>query len=150
MNESAFGQPAEAALVDSLRNPSFISLVAIEEGQVVGHILFTPVSVEDQDSRWTAMALAPMAVDPTHQNAGVGSRLVLAGLEECRRTGNLVVFVLGHEHYYPRFGFVPAQEKGIRCEFEVPPQFFMVTELEPDALQGRRGLVRYAPEFSRI
>ncbi|MDQ3258646.1 MAG: GNAT family N-acetyltransferase, partial [Acidobacteriota bacterium] len=64
--------------------------------------------------------------------------------------GCTVVVVLGHPEYYPRFGFVPAKEKGLRCEYPVPDEVFMVAELEPDALTGQRGLVKYRPEFSDV
>ena len=151
VNELAFGGPTEAALVDALRNAAnpYISLVAIESGQVVGHIFFSPVSIESQDTVSTAMGLAPMAVLPKHQNRGVGSWLVQEGLRECARIGCDLVVVLGHPDYYPRFGFVPAYQRGLRCAYPVPPEAFMVAELKPGALTGRQGLVKYRPELDR-
>ena len=152
VNELAFGRPDEAALVDALRAASVlqVSLVAVEEGRLVGHILFSPVSVESEGSAFQAMGLGPMAVLPECQGRGVGSELVREGLRECRRGGSKVVVVLGHPGFYPRFGFVPASRKGLRSEYQVPDEVFMVAELEPEALGGRRGVVKYRPEFGAI
>ncbi|HXU37840.1 MAG TPA: N-acetyltransferase [Blastocatellia bacterium] len=152
VNELAFGQPNEADLVDALRENAHpcISLVALVDEQVVGHIFFSPVSIETESGDFTAMGLAPMAVLPEHQNQGIGSQLVREGLKACRRIGENVVVVLGHPNYYPRFGFVPAGLKGLRCEYDVPDEVFMVTELTEGALAGRRGLVKYHPEFAKV
>jgi putative acetyltransferase len=89
-----------------------------------------------------------MAVLPSYQQRGIGSQLVREGLEQCRRVGHEVVVVLGHPHYYPRFGFAPAKSYGIEYEPNVPEEAFMVTELRAGALAGRRGKVKYQPEFS--
>ena len=149
VNEQAFGQTEEAELVDKLRdvNKVVLSLVAVEGSHVVGHILFSLVTVETEGSDFEAIALAPMAVLPTHQRKGIGSALVRTGLEDCRRLGHEVVFVLGHPDYYPRFGFAPARPRGIDCEFEAPEEAWMVLELQDGALAGRRGKVRFQPEF---
>ena len=151
VNELAFGQAMEADLVDGLRanaHPN-ISLVAIDEERIVGHIFFSPVSIESESGTFTAMGLAPMSVLPEFQNQGVGSRLVDEGLNKCRELGHSVVVVLGHPNYYPRFGFTPAHLMGLRSEYDVPDDTFMVLELNENALAGRRGLVKYHHEFSR-
>jgi putative acetyltransferase len=88
-----------------------------------------------------------MAVLPELQNQGIGSRLVREGLDECRRIGCDVVVVVGHPEYYPRFGFVPASQKGLCCEYPVPDEVFMALELKPGALANQEGLLRYRPEF---
>ncbi len=152
INEAAFETPAEAKLVDALRVSvaPFISLVAERDGDVLGHILFTPVTVDFGDTPWSALGLAPMAVAPANQRQGIGSALVRSGLAECRRIDQPVVFVLGHPEYYPRFGFVPAPPLGLTCEYPVPDDVFMVAELEPGALKDRTGLVRYAPAFNDL
>jgi len=152
VNELAFGGSDEAVLVDKLRAVAdpHISLVAVQDGQVVGHIFFSPVSIEISDSASLALGLAPMAVLPEYQKQGLGSQLVREGLKECQRIGCNVVVVLGHPEYYPRFGFVPAKQKELRCEYAVPDEVFMVAELKPQALDGRRGLVKYLPEFSDV
>ena len=151
VNQRAFGQPDEANLVDALRQQAepFISLVAVEQGSVVGHISFSPITIAGTPTP-DAVGLAPMAVVPECQNRGIGSQLVKAGLRECRRHGLRIVVVLGHANYYPRFGFVPGSRKALACEYPVPDDAFMVLELEPDALRGRSGLVRYHPAFTRL
>lgn len=152
VNELAFGRTEEADLVDALREAAHpqVSLVALSDGAIVGHIFFSPVTIESEDSSFTAMGLAPMAVLPEFQGRGVGSLLVREGLEECARAGFDVVVVLGHPEYYPRFGFVPASGEGLSCEYDVPEEVFMVAELTPGALGGRRGLVKYRPEFGGV
>ncbi len=150
VNDLAFGTTTESRLVDALREaPGSISLVATVDSRVIGHILFTPVTI-DSAIATRAAGLGPMAVHPEHQRAGVGSRLVQAGLDECRRRGYRAVVVVGHPEYYPRFGFVPAHTKGLTCEFPVPPAVFMVLELDSGALTGVTGLVRYHPEFGDV
>ena len=152
INEAAFETPTEAKLVDALRVSvaPYISLVAERDDDVLGHILFTPVTVDSGDTPWSALGLAPMAVAPGNQRHGIGSALVRAGLAECRRIDQPVVFVLGHPEYYPRFGFVPAPPLGLICEYPVPDEVFMVAELEPGAISSRTGLVRYAPAFNEL
>ena len=152
INLQAFGGPEEAALVDALREAArpFISLVAVAADRVVGHISFSPVMIEGRGPAPRAMGLAPMAVLPEYQRRGIGSQLVHAGLEECQRLGREVVVVVGHPRYYPRFGFIPAHGKGLRCEYEVPEEAFMVAELRPGALDGAGGIVRYHEAFSRV
>jgi len=149
INEEAFGQKEEAELIEKLRNRGVLalSLVAVQDNEVVGHIAFSPVKVESESSSFEAISLAPMAVLPIHQRRGIGSQLVRAGLEECRRLGHKIVVVLGHPEYYPRFGFVTGKVKGIDCEFEVPNEAWMVLELQEGALAGRSGTVKFQPEF---
>jgi len=149
-NAQAFGEPLEARLVDALRSASdYLSLVATIDDRVVGHILFTPVTIEPPVDRRIA-GLAPMAVRPEYQRAGIGGQLIRAGLEQCRRNGYSAVVVLGHPEYYPRFGFIPAHTFGLTCEFPSTPEAFMALELEANALNGIRGLVRYHPEFASL
>lgn len=152
VNELAFGQSNEANLVDALREHArpYISLVAVDDGKIVGHIFFSPVTIQSDEDSFMAMGLAPMAVLPELQKQGIGSLLVREGLKECGRTGQNIVVVLGHADYYPRFGFVTAKQKGLLCEYEVPDEYFMVAELVPNALQGRKGLVVYHPEFKNV
>lgn len=149
VNQQAFGQPEEAAIVDALRGlDAAISLVAEIEHQVVGHILFTPVQIDGADPGLSAMGLAPMAVRPEFQRRGIGSALVKAGLDACRAAGHHLVVVLGHPGFYPRFGFVAARPHGLSCEYQAPPEAFMVLELRSGSLARARGLVRYRREFS--
>lgn len=153
VNERAFEQPAEADLVDRLRSrgAATLSLVAVRNGEVVGHILFSPVTVEsDDETRATALGLGPMAVEPGRQRTGIGSLLVEAGLERCREAGHPGVVVLGHAGYYPRFGFVPASRYGLSSEYDVPDEVFMALELREGAFSGDAAKVRYRPEFDDV
>jgi len=152
VNEAAFGRAGEADLVDALRRRGavILSLVAEQEGEVVGHILFSPVTISDDDKRVTAVGLGPMAVAPGYQRMGIGSQLVEAGLMWLREAGHEVVIVLGHPKYYPRFGFVPASRHGIRWEHDAPEEVFMALSLHPGGLAGVRGIVRYQPEFGGV
>jgi putative acetyltransferase len=149
VNEQAFGSPVEARIVESLRGqPECISLVATKSGQVVGHIFFTPVSIEPP-VEFRVAGLGPMAVLPEHQRSGVGSQLIRAGLEACRQNGYSAVVVVGHPGYYPRFGFEPAHTRGLTLpDFDVPPEVFMVVELEASVRGRLKGAVRYRSEFA--
>ena len=149
VNEQAFGRAVEADLVDHLRSRGVltISLVATQDGEIVGHIAFSPVAVESGPASFEAITLAPIAVLPAHQRQGIGSQLVRAGLEECRQLGHEIVVVVGHPEYYPRFGFAPGKPRGIGCEFEAPDEAWMVLELREGALAGRDGIVKFQPEF---
>lgn len=154
VNTLAFGRPNEADLVDALRvrfRP-FISLVAVWDGAVIGHALFSPVTVHHGPNvdPGEAIALGPMAVHPDHQRVGIGSRLVEQGVEACVERGESLLFVLGHPAYYPRFGFQPARPAGLACMWDVPDDTFMVLELEPGAIGRMTGIVRYASEFMDV
>jgi len=148
----AFNTEAEANLVEALRNSSIplISLVAEEDGELVGHILFSPMTLEQGGSSPSIAGLAPMAVLPACQNKGIGSMLVEEGLAYCKNAGYAAVVVLGHPNYYPRFGFVPSVTYGIRSEYDVPPEIFMVKELKEGALANRNGTVKYHRAFNKL
>ena len=152
VNALAFGREIEAKLVEALRRlPDFIpelSLVAVEAGRVVGHILFSPMVIETKEGAVPALTLAPLAVRPEFQNQGIGSELVRDGLERCRRLGHEIVVVVGHPEYYPRFGFSPARARGLEAPFPVPDEAFLALELVPGALDGVAGTVKFPPPFS--
>jgi putative acetyltransferase len=143
INQAAFGRPDEAALVDALRQEGavLVSLVAEVDSQPAGHILFSRMFVEATP----AVALAPMAVLPAHQNQGLGSALVRAGLDELRRMQERIVIVLGHPDYYPRFGFSPELARRLKHPF--PPNALMALELAPGALDNVHGRLKYAKPF---
>jgi putative acetyltransferase len=149
VNASAFETPAEARLVDALREQAqpVVSLVAEVRGEIVGHIMFSPVSLAGHPEL-KVMGLGPMAVAPDHQRKGIGSALVRAGLEQCRQLGFGAVVVVGHPEYYPRFGFLPSVRFGIGCEYEVPQEAFMVMELQAGFLLGASGKIKYHAAFS--
>lgn len=148
LNRAAFESATEATIVDALRVRAvdWISLVAEDDHHIVGHIMFSPVRLTGADDL-RALALAPMAVTPGRQRAGIGSALVRAGLEACRRQGVEAVFVVGHPSYYPRFGFRPASSFGIGCELDVPDAAFMAVELVEGALRGKTGTVFFHEAF---
>jgi putative acetyltransferase len=150
VNEMAFGQPTEANLVDELRVacPDAVSLVAASDDQVVGHILFTPVTVADGEHEVKDMGLAPMAVLPDHQRQGIGSQLAKAGLAILRQRNCPFVIVLGHPEYYPRFGFLPASRHGLVCQWDgVPDEAFMVLIFDEAIMSTVSGMARYRDEF---
>jgi putative acetyltransferase len=149
VNELAFEGEIEAGIVEALRNTDefIISMVAIHDEIVVGHIFFSPVSIENREGSIMAMGLGPMSVLPDHQRQGIGSKLVEKGLEACKEKGYPLVVVLGHPEFYPRFGFIPSKPIGIECEWDVPEEVFMVVELEQGALDRIQGTVKYHEAF---
>jgi len=152
INIEAFDTDAEAHLVDALRDSGvpLISLVAEAEGDLLGHILFSPVELQSDKPRIAIAGLAPMAVLPELQNKGVGSRLIQEGLKQCASEGYQAVVVLGHAAYYRRFGFLPASQFGIRSQYDVADEVFMILELKNGALKGHKGIVKYHTLFNDI
>lgn len=151
LNKTAFETDAEAGLVDALRDQAepIISFIAEKGEQVVGHILFSPVTLPGHN-HLKVMGLAPMAVLPDFQRQGIGSELVTAGLNQCREVGIDAVVVLGYPEFYPRFGFVPASQFKIGCEYDVPDEVFMLIELNVGALEGCWGTVNYHSIFADL
>lgn len=153
LNDLAFQGPNEAKLVAAIRaSDGFIpelSLVALNE-QVIGHILFSLITIETENGAVPTLALAPMAVHPTVQNQGIGSALVREGLKRATELGYTHVAVLGHPNFYPKFGFVPSRSKGIEPPFPVRDEVFMVVELEQGALEYVKGKITYPPAFDAV
>lgn len=147
VNESAFGRPDEANLVDRLRqeNAVILSLVAEMKKQVIGHILFSRMWIDNPNGSLAAVALAPMAVLPAHQRNGIGGMLIRAGLDSLRDRGERIVVVLGHPGYYPRFGFSTDRALGLASPF--PSEALMALELRMNAFSGISGTVRYPAAF---
>ncbi len=152
VNERAFGRAGEANLVESLhaKHKVVLSLVAVQDEQIVGHILFCPVVIEAETESYGAIGLGPMAVLPEFQRQGIGSGLVRSGFEALRQNNHQVVIVLGHPEFYSRFGFSPASSFGVGCQFDVPDEAFMLAELSPEAAAGKSGTVVYPPEFNEV
>lgn len=151
LNSKVFDTVAEAGLVDALRqqaNPC-VSLVAVQDSQIIGHIFFSPVTLSNH-SELNMMGLAPMAVLPEYQRQGIGSALVRAGLEHCYQLGCVAVAVLGHPEYYPKFGFQPSVNFNVRSEYEVPDDVCMLLELTPGTLSGRSGKIKYHQAFGEL
>ncbi len=176
VNRRAFNQDQEANLVDALRanGAALLSLVATLDGQVVGHIMYSPATIgtdpgsargrvsnaevsgaevstaEVSGAEVTGAGLAPMAVLPEHQRHGIGSKLIAAGTQKLRDSGYPFIIVLGHPDYYPRFGFVPANTLGITCEWDVPSEAFMILILDQSKIQTLSGFAKYRPEFATV
>ncbi|HEM3634022.1 TPA: GNAT family N-acetyltransferase [Streptococcus agalactiae] len=142
----------EHLLVAKLRkSDAFIpelSLVAELDGEIVGHIMLTKLLIENEGSKYDSLALAPVSVVPEHQNKGIGSELISESLKIAKELGFKSVIVLGHDKYYPRFGFKPASTWGIKAPFDVPDEAFMALELEDGSLEDISGTVVYSKEFS--
>ncbi len=150
LNLAAFDNGPEATVVDKLRLSckDYLAFVAVEDYTVVGHILFTQVTVEGCGV--AGMGLAPMAVLPSHQRKGIGSQLVRHGLEHLRRSGCPFVIVLGHPDYYPRFGFELASKYQLISQWEGIPdedEAFMVVVFDSAVLPKAGGIARYRDEF---
>jgi putative acetyltransferase len=162
LHRLAFGGPAEADIVDTVRaaGGTVLSMVAVDDpeedgtgatGPVVAHILYTWVTVTAEDGTQNSLlGLAPIAVLPARQNTGVGTMLVEASLERLRAEGHCGVVVVGHPGYYPRFGFLPGSRWGLRWESETPEGVFQAAELCPGSLAGIHGVVRFRPEFRAV
>lgn len=150
VNIRAFDQNQEADLVDKLRQncDDLMSLVAIIQNQIVGHILFSLAKIESEDKTIRGMALAPMAVLPEYQRQGIGSELIRTGIARLKSKGCPFIIVLGHAEYYPRFGFKPASRYGIRSEWDAPDDAFMILVLNESEIQDITGVARYQPEFA--
>jgi putative acetyltransferase len=149
LNAAAFNGEDESKLIEKLRGvDGYISFVAVEGDTVIGHISFSPVTLNDEPTRF--IGLAPMSVLPGRQKQGIGSRLIAAGLEACVLAGHEAVFVLGHADYYPRLGFTTAADLGFSSEYPVPPEHFMALELVAGSLAGRSGLIKYHPIFAGL
>lgn len=148
--EQAFGSQVEVELVKALREQGAVvlSLVAVVDAQVVGHMLVTPVTLDTAPSYGGMVTIAPLAVLPAYQRRGIGAALLRAGLEHCAQLGYDAVVMLGHPGYYPRFGFVPASRYGLYCAYVEPGHdAFMALELRAGALDSKRGQVVFLPQF---
>jgi putative acetyltransferase len=145
----AFGGSTEAELVTRLRSAEpQLSLVAEVDQTVVGHIMFSPLTFESSAGS-TGAQLSPLAVEPSHQRRGVGGMLVREGLRRCTSVGWTSVFLLGDPRYYARFGFELASTRGLTCDDELS-EYLQCVELEPGALDGVSGFVRFHEAFAEL
>ncbi len=151
VNQAAFDGDTEADLVESLRDGGFVevSLVADMHEEIVGHILFSRVSIVTDGGTMNVLSLAPMAVLPGHQRKGIGSKLLEHGLELCRAHGHRIVVVLGHPEFYSRFGFSSELAASLESPFG-GGKAWMVLELEPNSMMGIEGQVEYSPPFRSL
>ncbi|ARJ23071.1 N-acetyltransferase [Bacillus sp. ISL-8] len=150
LNEE-FSDKKEHELVKRIREcDAFIpelSIVAVDE-EIVGHIMLSKITIEQDGTTVDSLALAPVSVAPSHQKKGIGGKLIGAALEKAKELGYGSVVVLGHPEYYPKFGFKKASEWNIKAPFEVPEEVFMVMELTENALEGVEGVVQYSSAFA--
>ncbi|HAQ21235.1 MAG TPA: GNAT family N-acetyltransferase [Prolixibacteraceae bacterium] len=147
-----FSDGNEGQLVDKLRKaPTFISelsLVAELNGQLVGHILFTPLQIRNEQTSFISLVLGPVSVLPEFQKKGIGGQLIMAGHQKARELGFQSVILIGHPEYYPRFGYKPASTWGIKTQIPLPSDdVFMAVELTEGALDKVSGMVIFPPEF---
>ena len=147
----AFGRESESVLVDGLRDEgAFVaSLVAVEDGQIVGHVLFTRVFIETKDGKADGICMAPVSVHPEWQSKGLGSALIKSGFQVCRSSGEKIAVVLGHPKYYPRFGFSPELGRQLQSVYSATAgDAWMAMELQPGALAGLTGVVSFPKAFA--
>jgi putative acetyltransferase len=151
VNELAFSQPHEANIVDKLRDAceGLLSLVAVDDERIVGHVLFSPAVIESTEGTVDGMGLAPMAVLLERQRQRIGSRLVEAGIQRLKKDPACAfIIVLGHPRYYPRFGFERASHYGVRSQWkDIPDSAFMVLWLDKPVVPQAGGIARYREEF---
>lgn len=154
VNLAAFDTPTEADLADAMRDtPEYVpdlSLVAVVDGEILGHALFSEVTVEQESGEITALSLGPIAVLPEHQSKGIGTALIEEGHRRGREKGYPFVVLIGHPWYYPRFGYVPARQYGLETIWPVSDPVFMVCELKPGTLKHATGKIRYPEPFARL
>lgn len=151
VNLLAFGGPAEAKLVDALRDSgeARLSVVAEVEDQIVGNVMFSRLAIHRPSGEiFEALALAPVAVVPALQGQGIGTTLITSALQDCAAAGHRAVVVLGHAEYYPRFGFSTQLAERLVSPYAGP--HFMAMELVSGALTGVTGRVEYPPAFSEV
>ena len=136
----------EQNLVEALRKSrSFIpelSLVAVKDDELVGHIMFTKAFVNETE----VLALAPLSVLPAYQNQGIGLSLIKRGHEIAKSSGYKFSVVLGHAQYYPKAGYVPASRYGIKAPFEAADENFMAICLNDTGCR-LNGTIRYDAAF---
>lgn len=147
-----FSEGDEDQLVARLRNaPGFIpelSLVAELDELIVGHILFTPLVIDNGQQQFESLVLGPVSVLPEFQKQGIGGKLIRAGHQKAVELGFRSVILIGHPEYYPRFGYKPASTWGIKTHYELPSDdVFMAVELTEGALKNVSGMVIFPPEF---
>ena len=146
VHKSSFPSPVEAEIVEALRKAGrlAVSLVCCENNLLVGHVAFSPVSIDGQA---VGLGLGPVAVLSQHRRKGIAEKLIRAGMEASRKLGYGLVVVLGDPLYYCRFGFSTASNRGLRDEYG-GGDAFQVIELRDDGIPVGGGTVQYAPEFA--
>lgn len=152
IHNQAFGDekgPVIAKLVDDLLDDEtakpILSLVAVDDNKLIGHILYTKAIITQTEASVSAQILAPLAILPDAQKCGTGQKLINEGLKQLKTSGTQLVFVLGHPTYYPRCGFAPAGKQGFEAPYPIPEEHsaaWMVQELNGDVLGNITGKVK--------
>lgn len=141
----------EHFLVARLRRaPTFVpelSIVAVQEEELLGHILLTPIQIAGESTSFPALALAPVSVKPEWQGQGIGGALIREAHQKARDLGHQIIVLVGHESYYPRFGYQLCCDFNIQLPFPAPDENCMVIGLQKEALQGVSGMVVYPAVF---
>ena len=151
VNDKAFKQPQEGNIINKIRksDTEILSLVAVLDNKIVGHIFFSSVEIEGHDEIKRGMGLAPMAVLPKYQRQGIGSMLIKESIRKLKEKSVPFIIVLGHENYYPKFGFEIASKYGLKCQWEgVPDAAFMVMILDKNKMKNVNGIAKYREEFN--
>lgn len=159
IHRAAFGEEkgsviadlAIGLLADKTAMP-LLSLVAVDQNRLIGHVIYTKVSIAEAEESVSAQILAPLAVLPDAQRTGVGTRLIKEGLEQLRALGVELVFVLGHPDYYPRCGFTPAGELGFEAPYPIPEEHaaaWMVQDLTGETIGRIKGRVQCSEVLSQ-
>ena len=123
-----------------------LAFVAEENGEIIGHIMFSKTYVQNNNKRFEALMLAPLAVRLDYRCRGIGGSLIKAGFEKAKKMGYTAVFLAGDSKYYSRFGFEPTIKHNIKCSLDIPEDLYeniMVCELKPGALRGISGIVKF-------
>ena len=152
IHKHAFGNekgPVISKLVDDLLDDEtakpILSLVAVDDNNLIGHILYTKAIITQSEASVSAQILAPLAILPDLQKCGIGQKLINEGLKQLKTSGTELVFVLGHPTYYPRCGFAPAGKQGFEAPYPIPDEYsaaWMVQELNGDVLGNINGKVK--------
>ena len=142
----------EQLLVERLRKSNAfvpeLSMVCEIENKIIGHILLTKLKIKNEQEEFDSLSLAPISVLPEYQGKGVGGTLIKEAHKKARELGFKSIILLGHEKYYPKFGYERADKFGIELPFEVPKENCMAIELIENGLQGISGTVEYPKEFN--
>ena len=151
-SQSEHGYGNEAELVDKIRNEEGyikdLEIVAFEDGKITGHGLLSEVSIVNQSQSFKGLVLAPLDVLPAYQGKGIGAAILLELEKRAKILDYSFISILGHESYYPRFGYVPASQYQIQAPFEVPDQNFMIKELIDGRLEVKSGVIQYSEAFN--
>lgn len=153
LHQRAFGQDAEAKLVERLRLSGVkkISLVAIFEQKIIGHILLTEARINCDNQIISGMGLAPLGILPEFQRQGIGTKLVKSVLLESNKQKNKFIIVLGHPQFYSRFGFETASIYGVKSEYQnIPDEAFMIYFPDLKFKKNLTGIAKYHLEFSKL